>query len=277
MWKILGTNTTYSLYSGNHGLHLVVNDFNSFASCRSSLQPSNCESTVKMRIFEVWTRKHCEDENLRKCGQADIVTYMWKLKLSSSDSSFTLLGVEERMHLSWKHFPQVAITETSPGLTLRKKPVAHFSSSPNKRCTRSFWDIPAWEKGWFYHYEYSHFGTIPSFWRGFLHFSHTQEGIVPRGNKLPLWCFLACKPFRLILSGSKEFAWSRSSPPGLSIQGSINMRFCEELQCGPAYIVVYWMWEAKVTWILHLTCTHPQVAILDTYKPHNAANVDVNF
>ena len=48
--------------------------------------------------------------------------------------------------------------------------------------TRSIWEIPAWEKGWFPHYEHSHFDMIPSFWREFLRFSHTQEGIVPRGN-----------------------------------------------------------------------------------------------
>jgi hypothetical protein len=48
--------------------------------------------------------------------------------------------------------------------------------------TRSIWEIPAWEKGGFFHYEHSHFGTIPSFSREFFHFSHTQEGIVPRGN-----------------------------------------------------------------------------------------------
>ena len=56
------------------------------------------------------------------------------------------------------------------------------------RFTRSIWKIPAWEKGWFFHYEHSHFGSIPSFGRGFLHFSHTQEGIVPRGNVVNAPC-----------------------------------------------------------------------------------------
>ena len=48
----------------------------------------------------------------------------------------------------------------------------------NDKFTGSFWDIPAWEKRWFFTlWICCHFGTIPSFGREFLHFSHAQEGI----------------------------------------------------------------------------------------------------
>ena len=41
--------------------------------------------------------------------------------------------------------------------------------------TRSIWEIPAWEKGWFVPLWTFSLWTIPSFWRGFLHFSpHTR-------------------------------------------------------------------------------------------------------
>ena len=49
--------------------------------------------------------------------------------------------------------------------------------------TRSIWEIPAWEKGWFFQYGHSHFGTS-----AFLRFSHAQEGIVPRGNVVNVPC-----------------------------------------------------------------------------------------
>ena len=39
----------------------------------------------------------------------------------------------------------------------------------------AFWTFPHGKKGWFSHYEHSQFGTIPSFWREFLHFSHIKR------------------------------------------------------------------------------------------------------
>ena len=50
--------------------------------------------------------------------------------------------------------------------------------------TWSIRESPTWEKGWFSHYEHSHFDIIPSLLKGILTFSTHKEGIVPRGNVL---------------------------------------------------------------------------------------------
>ena len=86
--------------------------------------------------------------------------------------------------------PQILVLNIKRPLKLKLEMMygGWLRTSSKAWSTRSIWKIPAWEKGWFFHSGHSHFGTIPSFWRGFLHFSHTQEGIVPRGNVVNAPC-----------------------------------------------------------------------------------------
>ena len=110
------------------------------------------------------------------------------LKSTHRKLAATLLSINS----SKRPAPQTATTKLVLPSTHSKRASTSTSTSHKEHL-----------EGWFSHYEHSHFGTLPSFWRRLLqHFSHTQEGIVPAKREC-CKCPLACDELDLPRPGNK--------------------------------------------------------------------------
>lgn len=72
--------------------------------------------------------------------------------------------------------PKPELKELATSEMIYRSSCMHIKPSVQELSQGAFAEIPAWDMGWFFHSEHSHFGTIPSPFE-----RHTQEGIAPRG------------------------------------------------------------------------------------------------